>query len=1199
MRDTPCKKKPRFRILVAGLSLALAISVVLSAQSNRGTITGTVTDPTGAAIVGVSVIGTNTGTGVTSKTTTGVNGNYTIPFLPVGTYQVSAEHPGFKKSVGDGVVVEVGQTARVDIGMQLGEISQTVEVQAEEPLLRRDTSDLGTVITGQQILDLPLLGHGEQRNPTFFMILVPGVTGRGMVNFDLSQFNIRSLSTTVSGSQSASTEWHLDGSIIAQAGELSGDPRNVGFPQDAVGEFKMTTVNAPAEYGHSAGGIASFTLKSGTNQLHGSLYEYFRNDALDARGFFPLKTPTNKQNEFGATAGGPIRKDKTFFFGWYNGFRLNKARLQSLVTIPTTASKQGDLGAFLGPQIGSDALGRPVFTGAIYDPLTTRKVRPGQVDLGTGLIATSDATIRDPFPGNRIPSQRFDRVAKNILPLFPEPTSSGIINNFKSQAADVVRTNQWGTKIDHAFSDNHKIYGSFVWSQLNAPGVSTIPGALSSAMPGTEGIRIFRLSQDSILRPNLINHVTLGFNRLRYGTNPTPDLFGWPAKIGLTGVNPNGVFPYLGIAGQENYGGTGIGYDAQNNFDVNESLSWIRGKHTLKFGFEYLKSQSNDVTTNRDTGSFNFSEGETGLPGFSVQSDSTGTGLGMASFLLGWVHGGGASVYASGNYERSGYYAGYVQDDFKWSRKLTFNLGLRYDLYRPTVDKYNHLAWVDMKLPNPAIGGFPGTMVFATPDRRTGVDQFNKGFAPRFGLAYNVNDKTVLRAGYGLFWAAGGYVRAIRGQYIQGYNSFNNLDSFDLGITPAFIFQDGWPASKFPAPPFIDPTTGFNSGVHILDRDDGHPPYLQNYTLNLQRQLPRQILLDIAYVGNKGTRLQSRLIPTNQMDPKYLSLGRLLLADIADPAVQALPVVRGFPVDPATGHHVPFVGFQGIVGNGATLGQALRLTPQYTQESNSQNRRFFEGTGVSNYHALQMKLEKRFSSGLSFLVAYTWSKTLTDAESQFSEFSGFTENPYNRKAEKSYSINDYPHNLVINYGYDLPFGPGKKFAKAGGATSKVVGGWRIAGIQQYQSGGPSIVNTSQPFWPYEGANGFMARPNVVPGVEQKSAALLSGHFDPNRDTMFNPKAWEDPAPFTFGNGPRTYGGLRRFAYLNEDISIIKRTSVNDRTSIEFRADFLNVFNRTIFGLGTGGDQYGTALNTLINSQSNYPREIQFGLKINY
>ncbi|PYV31091.1 MAG: hypothetical protein DMG09_26335, partial [Acidobacteria bacterium] len=394
----------------------------------------------------------------------------------------------------------------------------------------------------------------------------------------------------------------------------------------------------------------------------------------------------------------------------------------------------------------------------------------------------------------------------------------------------------------------------------------------------------------------------------------------WPAKLGLTGVNEKGVFPGLNIAGQDNYGGTGIAYGAQNNFDANESLIWIKGRHTLKFGFEYLKMMSNDVSRGQDTGSLSFDNPETALPG----SPAGATGAGMASFLLGSVHSGEVDVYASG-------------DDFKITPKFTLNMGLRYDLYRPTVDKFNHLAWVDRTAPNPALGGFPGAMVFATPERRTGVDQFNKGFAPRFGLAYSLNDKTVLRAGYGLFWAAGGYIRASRGLYNQGYNSINTLNSLD-GITPAFVLQEGWPAWKFHATPFIDPTNGFNSGVHILARDDAHPPYLQNWTLNIQRQLPGQILLDVAYVGNKGTRLQSRLAPTNQMDPRYLSFGELLFKDIAYPDVQALPVVRAMSVDPATGNHVPFVGFQSIV-NGATLGQALRPTPQYGQEFNSQNRR--------------------------------------------------------------------------------------------------------------------------------------------------------------------------------------------------------------------------------------------------------------------
>lgn len=278
------------------------------------------------------------------------------------------------------------------------------------------------------------------------MILVPGVTGRGTSISPASGFNSRIVSTTVSGSQSGSTEFHLDGSIIANAGNFSGDPRNVGFPPDAVAEFKMITLNAPAEYGRSGGGIASFTLKSGTNQLHGSLYEYFRNDALDARGFFSPTTPTNRQNEFGLTGGGPIRKDKTFFFGWYNGFRLNKAPTYPYATVPTVASKQGHFSKYLGPRIATDALGRPVFQGAIYDPLTTRPVSAGQVDPDTGLTATAEAMIRDPFPANRIPSSRFDRVAKNILPLFPEPTLPEVRENFLSPSCHDQPSQPMGNK---------------------------------------------------------------------------------------------------------------------------------------------------------------------------------------------------------------------------------------------------------------------------------------------------------------------------------------------------------------------------------------------------------------------------------------------------------------------------------------------------------------------------------------------------------------------------------------------------------------------------------------------------------------------------------------------------------------------------------------------------------------------------------
>jgi len=349
------------------------------------------------------------------------------------------------------------------------------------------------------------------------------------------------------------------------------------------------------------------------------------------------------------------------------------------------------------------------------------------------------------------------------------------------------------------------------------------------------------------------------------------------------------------------------------------------------------------------------------------------------------------------------------------------------------------------------------------------------------------------------------------------------------------------------------------------------------------------------------------------------SQGSALTSLISLPAVQALPVVSAMPVDPATGDHSPFPGFEALWGGSAKLGQALRPYPQFTTdtvEGLSQLRDFGEVVGNSNYNALQIQARKHFSEGLSFLVSYTWSKTLTDAESQFNEFSGFTQDFSNARAEKALSINDYPNNLVLSYEYQLPFGPGQRFANARGPAGKVIGGWTIAGVQQYQSGPPSIIVSggAAAGYPYVGPNGFIARPNVVPGVNKKSAAILNGTWDPNAagaaGAIYNFNAWSQPTAWTLGSAPRTDGGARRFPYLNEDISLIKRTSVNERVNVEFRADFLNIFNRTLFGFDQGGDQYGSIIggNSIgggiggfghVTSQSNFPREIQFGLKINY
>jgi hypothetical protein len=1247
-------------------------------------------------------------------------GEYTIPLLRVGTYELTAEQTGFKRYTRPGIVVEVGQTVSLDIRMEVGVPTQTVEVKGQAPLLQKDTSDRGTVVSSRDVEELPIVSQSEQRNPGFYMTLAPGVSGRGTATPTASGSG-RQLNTTVNGSPSGSTEFHLDGAVIGQGYMLAGDFRNLPFPPDAVGEFNVMTLNPPAQYGQTGLGITSFSIKSGTNQLHGSVYEYLRNEALDANTFFANAAPPgcdanghaatgaaavkacrtlNKQNEFGATVGGPVvipklynGKDKTFFFGWYHGYRLSQQGGSAAKdTLPTAAMKNGDLSNVLGPQIATDALGRPVYGSEIYDPATTRTVGAGAVDPVTGLVnkSGSSAMLRDAFgataangwkPSNIIPTDRIDPVAAKMYSYFADPPpcptcAYGYQLNWLGTYPVRATINQWGSKIDHAITDHQRIMGEFIWWHDYAPGGSKWPGAISEGAIAYTQQDIARFSHDWIIRPNLVNHWTIAYNRNRSDTFPTAGT-GWPAKLGYSGVpqtGPGSTFVEMDIGGLGNtYARSGQNYGATNDYVVDENLSWIKGRHTIKTGFNYIKLQQNAFGSTYQSSYLTFSAGTTALPlPGTLYNDGCApggqcTGMGAAGFLLGQVDHGLAGVTGPVVGDRMGRYAGWVQDDFKATSKLTLNLGLRYDLILPTVSAHNEISWMDPLVVNPDIG-IKGSQVFATPSRRAAAYAYTKAFGPRIGLAYALNDKTVIRSGYGILYTAGGAERSIANSFEQlGFSASNSVVADSStgypGLFPGtvpghtdyhFTLQNGWPATLFKAPPFISPSATLGQGPPSFGAypGDGKLPSIQNWNFSIQRQLPGQVLLDVAYVGTKGTHLPSRLMNSNVMPTKYMySFGPMtftqpdgtqasaLVSKIGLPAVQALPIVQGMPVDPATGNHSPFKGFEALWGGSATLGQALRPYPQFTTdtvEGLSQLRDFGEGVGNSSYNAFQIQARKHFSEGLSFLVSYTWSKTLTDAESLFNEFSGFTQDFYNAKAEKALSINDYPQNLVISYEYQLPFGPGKKFANTGGAVGKVIGGWSIAGVQQYQSGPPSIITSggAAAGYPYVGPNGFIARPNVVPGVPKKSAAILNGTWDPNGvpvhndgtactkanpctfanahdpGAVLNGLGWSNPAPWTLGDAPRTDGGARRFAYLNEDISLIKRTNITERVNVEFRADFLNLFNRTVFGFDQGGDQYGSIIggNSIgsgigafghVTAQSNFPREIQFGLKINY
>lgn len=1212
--------------------MALAMGMgSLFAQTDRGTITGTVTDSSGARVAGAAVNITAVSTGITTKVISNADGNYSLPNLQIGKYNVSVEHPGFKKYTQEGIVLNTGQTVGVDISLQVGNVTETVQVTSEGPQLQAETTSLSTVATATLVQDLPLVSvGGASRNPGLFMIINSSVSSRGAFGPGSGggAFNNRSLSTTVAGSPSASSEFQVDGAPLTTGEQVKTDFTLLGFPQDAVEEFNTTTVAMPAEMGYTGGGMTSFTLKAGGNQLHASGWEYLRNNVLDAKGHFPVKSSPLRQNEFGGEAGGKILRDKLFFFGWYDGLRYVAGSSSQLQTVPTAQMLQGNFSNFTSPGVG---------VVPIYDPATT---------TGGG--------TRTQFPGNVIPSGRFDKVAAAIAPYFPAPSgpnASADVNNFLEQGVNAQHQNEFGGKVTWQASTKNRLDGSYTYqNEFINSSYNPFPPPLSETAPSiVKTPMIIRLGDDYLISPNLENHATVGFNRIESGnTTVDPVAGGWPAKLGYGGLPfTDGAFPIFNIAsGIPQFGGGGgnPGISAFNTFTVNESLSWVKGKHTAKFGMEFIREGQNSFSSGRASGYLFVNAQETGLP-TSGSAYGVDNGIGFASFLLGQVDSGMTNIYfAPVDGGRGGYWAAFVQDDWKVSSKLTANLGMRWDVYEPSVEVHNHAGWMNPGLPNPDAGGILGAAQFAVPGLRSDAYTVKDAISPRIGLAYAVNNKTVIRANFSILMAPGGYLGSSVSNFNQGFNTVQTLVNSSNGVQPAYVLQNGWPVNQFPAAT-VNLTPGFalGSGIQRLDPQDARPPYMLQRAFQIQRQLPGNMLLSVGYVGNHGTRLQSRIDVDDEMPPQYLSLTvpyspadvscpstpvtnpsdtilhlpcAAFPQAISNPLVQAIPTVANMPIDPATGNHSPFNGFEKLLGGGATLGQALRTFPQYVSM-----RRLYEGDGKSDYNSLQANLNKRFSDGLTMLVSYTWSKTLTNAASQFDEFSGFDENSFNQKPQKGLSLNDYPQNVVATFSYELPFGPGKKLLPQGGPAGKIVGGWKIAGILNYQSGPPQLVYEGNALAPYEGNNdngdGF-ALPNILPGVSIGNPARHQGHFDPFSQPLLNPAAFAlTPSPTAnpglgsqsyFGDAPVTIGGNgRRMPYYDEDISIIKKTQITERLNVEFRADFLNLFNRTVAGLGTGGDMYGSILANgvgstsfgVMSSQSNTPRQIQFGLKVNY
>lgn len=1125
-------------------------------QTSTGTLRGTVLDPTEATVPGAEVKVTNLATNVTTTVSSTGAGVYVVPGLIPGSYRVEVVVSGFKSIRQEPVNIFTATTATLDFKLEVGETTQTVDVQASAPLLQATNSEVSAEIEERTLFDLPLQlsssgssGTTGRRTLDSFIMLTPGVTG--------NQFN-----KSINGAPNLATDTIIDG-ISWQINVVPGLVGTFGPPYEAVEEFKVQTTLFPAEYSRGLG-VTNFTMKSGTNEFHGNAFEVLRNDKLEANSFFAnsagIPRGIVRQNEYGGSVGGPIIKNKTFFYGAYTGFkRRGGAAQESLATLPTAAMKRGDFSELL--DTSKTGASSPI---VIYDPDTTRP--------GVG------GFVRDPFQGNIIPAERFSQVASKVLEHIPNPDLPGLNQNWVSRASDPVDDYDWSIKIDHQISTRQKLAYS-MWIQADTiTGNGAVPGPLDDGNLNVEKGRGVRLNHDFFIRPNLVHHIGVGYARRRSDFFP-------PASATLNNENfyqipnitmgPGEASPSFRMDGIQNFGGNwDITIERGNTYNLVDNVTWIKGNHTFKGGIDFRRYQYNVNYCLQCQGVFSFDNRATSQPN---SPDFGSLGHSFASFLLGQP----VSFRQERGVEprgfRNAYYGAFFQDEVKLTPKLTMNAGFRVEVPIPVHESYDRLSALDLKLPNPGAGGIPGALAFAgTGSGRTGSRYFTEvqtDIAPRLGLAYQLSEKMIIRAGFGINFSQTNGNAAdgnLVGSLGSGFNYVFFKETTDNGLTPAFPLDSG-PEPLVLNLPDLDPSLQNGSSADYVNSDSGKTARVYSWVFNVQRELPGDILLDVAYVGQRGINLAAGLETINQVPGSYLSLGALLNADLSSPAAVA------------AGIQVPFSGFTGSVA------QALRPYPQYLDIVDWQ-----EPTGSSMYHGLQMKLQKRFSKGLSFLVSYTASKTLSNAGTN-SFSSGIARPPLTEERGLEWAVagNDIPQNLVASFVYELPFGPGKPFADKGGAVGKIVGGWQVAGIARYFSGTPIGIRGGPSLPIFGGPN----RPNAVPGASVRTS-VSTGDFDPETDRYLNFDAFSAPAPFSRGNiGPRL-ASTRTFASLNEDLSIFKRVPIREQIAVEFRTEFYNAFNRVVFGGPSTNwnspDSFGR-----IGSTATDPRRVQFMLKVHF
>lgn len=1137
------------RPLARAAAMAVLLVCVALAQTDRGSITGTVSDPAHASIPDATVVARHIETGTTYDTRTTSTGNYTLPSLPPGTYEITVEANGFSKHIGTGTDVSVAQVTRVDVELKVGAVTESVTVEATAPMLKTESSEQSYNIANETIVNLPMAVSGGTRSALNTIILSPGVAGTS------------GSGGRVNGETGNTMRVLVDGQDTTNSNAGGGTPP----PVEMVQEFSLQTSNFAAEYGQVQGGMITVASKSGTNQLHGSLWEYLTNNALDANKPFVNTVPLDHKHNFGATLNGPVwipkiydGHNRTFFFLNYEEGKNSISNPGTLTTTPSLAYRQGDLsGALTGRKLnGTDALGNPYYENTVYDPKTY------QVVNGVG--------VNTPFPGNVIPFSRIDPVALKIQAFLPLPINSGIINNWIQDPIYRTFNDVWAIKVDHSISPDMKLsfYSQYSWN-YGPNNVDALPVPITAIRPAHGHTLTDRLTFDYTIRPTMLLHLGIGlFRNYNPDSSPTSVLdYNAVQGIGFVGsatAATGGGFPRLNGLSSSDGGGIGFNSGAIGPSNANlyyytkptytASNTYIRGNHTYKIGADLRQESWTDRNSRQAQGVLNFTAIESGDASTNGQSLGGGSvGLPYASFLLGAIN--NATVNSPQDPQwRGNRWGMYLQDSWKVTNRLTLDYGIRWDEENEGHEIHERNSMFGPTIPNPSAGGLLGGEVY----EGYGPGRCNCQFArpydfaigPRFGFAYQIDPKTVIRGGWGVVYAN-----------LATFSYFTNAAILGVGVNqlaftsgtyglPGATLSGGLqynPAALHTVTldPGVRPDPGqVDSPNYYMDPNSNRPGRIHTFSVNLQRQIARDLAVEAAYVGNRGswetgaTGLES----LNAISAADLAAHGLTLGNPTSDSI--LTSLIGSATAKAAGFTLPYPGFP----TNQTVAQSIRPYPQFSSALNP----MWAPLGKNWYDSLQSKVTKRYGYGLTAQAAFTFSKELATGQA--------VNDVFNQPNQKSLVSSSQPFLFVLSFQYELmhelPRLTSNKLAL------HVLGNWRLSGLFRYGSGLPIPVPAS-----LSNMNSLVfqsTRMNRVAGQPLYLVNLNCGCINPYSQLVLNPKAWTDVPNGTWGVSAPFYNDYRYARTPSEQLSLARTFRPREKVTLEVRGEFFNVFNRLLY-----------------------------------